>query len=104
MAPYLIISVILSLLSVPEESKVENGWTIMYYAVGSNSSETDLLSDIGEMMKGKTSDGYELITLIDRTEGYSDDATTLGENFIDTRLYKLYNNNYQELDGGDILP
>ena len=81
-----------------------NGWTIMHYAVGSNSSETDLLSDIGEMIRGKTSEGYEVITLIDRVEGYSEDATTLGENFTDTRLYQLDANTYEELDGGDILP
>ncbi len=81
-----------------------NGWTIMYYAVGSNSSETDLLSDIGEMIQGKTADGYEVITLIDRVEGYSEDSTTLGENFTDTRLYQLEADTYEELDGGQILP
>ena len=93
-----------TLIPIAGVSQIDNGWTIMYYAVGSNSSEIDLLSDIGEMMKGKTSEGYELITLIDRTEGYSDDASTLGENFTDTRLYKLYDNKYQELDGGEFLP
>lgn len=81
-----------------------NGWTIMYYAVGSNSSETDLLSDIGEMIQGKTADGYEVITLIDRVEGYSEDSTTLGENFTDTRLYQLEADTYEELDGGQFLP
>ncbi len=85
-------------------SQPQNGWTIIYYAVGSNSSEVDLLDDIGEMMKGKTSKGYEVITLIDRTEGHSEDSTTLGENFNDTRLYRLSQDQYEELDGGELLP
>lgn len=81
----------------------KNGWTIMHYAVGANSSEVDLLDDIGEMMRGKTSSGYEVITLIDRTEGHSEDATTLGENFTDTRLYRLADNQYEELEGKKVL-
>ena len=59
-----------------------NSWTILHYAAGSNSSEVDLLSDIQEMMDGKLAEGYELIVLIDRTPGHSEDSTTLGENFI----------------------
>ncbi len=85
-------------------AQTNNGWTIMYYAVGSNSSETDLLSDIDEMIQGKKSDGYELITLIDRIEGFSNDSSTLGENFTDTRLYKIDNNTFERLNGKEILP
>ena len=85
-------------------SQAKNGWTIMYYAVGSNSSEIDLLNDVNEMIKGKTSDGYEVIMLIDRIEGYSNDSTALGENFTDTRLYQFHNNTYKELSGKDLLP
>jgi clostripain len=81
----------------------ENGWTIMYYAAGSNSSEVDLLSDIGEMIASKSSDGYEVITLIDRIDGHSDDSTTLGENFTDTRLYRIQHNAYEELSAEEIL-
>lgn len=79
-------------------------WTIMYYAVGSNSSETDLLSDINEMKQGKKSSDYNVITLIDRIEGFSNDSTTLDGNFTDTRLYSLDYNAYQRLDGKEFFP
>lgn len=81
-----------------------NGWTIMHYAVGSNSSETDLLADMDEMIRGKISDGYEVITLIDRTEGFSEDSVTLGENFTDTRMYTFNGFRYNELNGSKALP
>jgi clostripain len=81
-----------------------DGWTILYYAVGSNSSETDLLSDVQEMMDGKIAGGYRLVLLIDRVAGYSEDSTTLGENFADTRLYEIDKKTYTELDGRDLLP
>jgi clostripain len=76
----------------------------MYYAAGCNSSEIDLLSDVDEMIRGKQSEDYEVILLIDRTEGHSNDSTTLGENFTDTRLYRINKNSYEELNGKELLP
>lgn len=85
-------------------SQPPKNWTIMYYAVGSNSSETDLMSDIQEMMDGKNSSQYEVIMLIDRVEGFSNDSLTLGDNFTDTRLYQLGSNTYTRLGGRKMLP
>lgn len=85
-------------------TKAQTEWTIMHYAVGSNSSEVDLLDDIQEMQDGKRSDGYNVITLIDRTPGHSEDSIALGENFDDTRLYQLNLNSFKELDGGALFP
>ena len=76
----------------------------MHYAVGSNSSETDLLSDVAEMKRGKKSGDYNLILLIDRVEDFSEDATTLDGNFTDTRLYQIEHNSYQRLAGKEFLP
>jgi clostripain len=90
-------------MTLPAYGQVENNWTIMHYAVGSNSSEIDLLDDMQEMKTGKTSEGYEVITLIDRTAGYSEDSIALGANFTDTRLYRFDGGTYEELDGGEIL-
>jgi len=98
----LVVTLILSGTTL--HSQTNNGWTIMHYAAGSNSSEIDLLKDIKQMIKGKQSKGYEVITLIDRIEGYSNDSKTLGENFTDTKLCKIDGNSYQELSGREILP
>ena len=98
---------ITSLLSISvvfsSAQNVRMNWTIIYYAAGGNSSETDLLSDIDEMKQGKISDDYNLIVLIDRVEGFSDDSTTLDGNFTDTRLYEIKNNSFVRLDGKDPL-
>ncbi len=53
-------------------SQEQTNCTIMHYAAGSNSSETDLMSDIHE--QSKNSSEYNLVTLIDRIEGFSDDS------------------------------
>lgn len=104
--PVSFVSLLLLFFSLVSYAQPKNGrnWTIMYYAVGSNSSEIDLMNDVSEMMQGKRSDAYEIILLIDRTEGYSEDAETLGENFYDTRLYRIQKDSYEELSGGDQMP
>lgn len=76
----------------------------MHYAVGSNSSETDLLSDIAEMKRGKKSKDYNLILLIDRVDGFSDDSTTLDGNFTDTRIYQIEHNSHHRLNGNEFFP
>lgn len=101
---YLKISVLCLMLLNGVYAQKSNQWTIMHYAVGSNSSEIDLLEDVKEMIAGKISDDYELILLIDRTEGHSEDSIALGENFTDTRMYRIANGTYEELNGGLLLP
>lgn len=98
------LTIILTLFVCTSFSQNIRNWTILYYAVGSNSSETDLLGDIAEMKRGKISKGYNLILLIDRVEGFSDDSTTLDGNFTDTRLYQIDHNVYHRLDGREFLP
>ncbi|TNE53842.1 MAG: hypothetical protein EP338_09955 [Bacteroidetes bacterium] len=100
---YLLITAI-SLLASDSFSQELKNWTIMHYAVGSNSSETNLLSDVEEMKRGKKSEDYNLILLIDRIEGFSEDSTTLNGNFTDTRLYQIQNNAYEQLDGKEFIP
>lgn len=82
----------------------QKNWTIMYYAAGSNSSEIDLLNDVKDIRDNKTSSDYEIVMLIDRIEGYSDDSSALGQNFTDTKLFRFNDGDYMELNGNTILP
>ncbi|MDG2450076.1 MAG: clostripain-related cysteine peptidase [Saprospiraceae bacterium] len=91
-------------LTLTSYSQEQKNWTIMHYSVGSNSSEIDLMSDIDEMKQGKISNDYNLITLIDRIEGFSHDSLTLDGNFTDTRLYQINHNTYERLEGKEFLP
>ncbi|PHN02548.1 clostripain-related cysteine peptidase [Flavilitoribacter nigricans] len=101
---YRLITILLALISTSCRSQEISNWTIMYYAVGSNSSESNLLSDVDEMKRGKQSSDYNLVLLIDRVEGFSEDVTTLDGNFTDTRLYQIEHNSYRRLDGKAFLP
>ena len=76
----------------------------MHYAAGSNSSEVDLMNDVEEMKKGKVSEDYNFIMLIDRVEGHSEDADALDGNFTDTRLYQINRDGYTRLEGKDEFP
>ena len=79
--------------------------TIMYYCDADNNLESSLLSDIEEMKKGyNNSPNLNLVTLVDRSSRYSNDKTVFGENFEDTRLYKIEHNKTQRLGGGNEFP
>lgn len=96
--------IFLSFIALNTYSQTPKNWCILYYAAGSNSSETDLLSDIAEMKAGKKSKDYHLITLIDRIEGHSEDSSTLDGNFNDSRLYQIEHNSLIRLKGREFFP
>ncbi len=80
-------------------------WTIMIYLDGDNNLEGFMMDDINEMMQGyEDLQGYDLILLVDRIDGFSSDDSTLGDDFNDTRLYRITNNFYTRLNGGAIFP
>src|SRR3712207_5071266 len=90
---------------VKDESQKQQKVTVLYYCDADNNLEGALMSDIAEMKKGYVNNpNLNLIVLVDRTPGYSDDSTTLGENFEDTRLYKIEHNKATRLDGGKYFP
>jgi len=82
-----------------------NGWTVMIYGDGDNDLEAYLLLDIEEMMNGYVeSEDLNLILLIDRISGYSSDTSVFGNNFTDTRLYKITSGTATRIGGGSQLP
>ncbi|KGN02208.1 clostripain [Clostridium novyi A str. 4570] len=90
---------------VKDESKKQQKVTVLYYCDADNNLEGALMSDIAEMKKGYVNNpNLNLIALVDRTPGYSEDSTALGENFEDTRLYKIEHNKATRLDGGKYFP
>lgn len=83
--------------------------TIMYYGDADNNLEPYLLQDVAEMKAGYSDAGYNLITLFDRigsSVGSSDstDSAVFGEDFTDTRLYRIGKNATTRLNGGTQLP
>lgn len=80
------------------------GWTMMVYLDADNDLEEYAMADVKEMKAGiDDAASINLIILVDRINGYSDDATALGENFTGTRLYQITNGAYQRLEGCNYL-
>lgn len=80
-------------------------WTILFYGAANNSCEETVLGDIAEMKRGFVDgQGVELVLLLDRAGGFSEDAETLGEDFQDTRLYRITHDEAERLDGAPQMP
>ena len=87
------------------EPEPETKWTIMYYGDADNNLELDLLIDVQEMKAGFVDgQGVNLIVLFDRIDGESSDSSVFGQNFTDTRLYRITRGNAWRLSGGDEFP
>ena len=75
--------------------------TIMVYMDADNNLEEDLLNDLEEMKKGYVDNpNLNLIVLIDRAKNESNNSSVLGENFTDTRMYKIEHNKAIRINGG----
>lgn len=65
-------------------------WTILIYGAVDNDWEEPFMRDVRAMRKGlKGVEGVDVLLLIDRAPKYSRDKRALGEDFSDTRLYRI---------------
>ncbi|HAT4356392.1 clostripain [Clostridium perfringens] len=79
--------------------------TIMMYADCDNNLEESILGDIEEIKRGYTNNpNLNVILLVDRIPGYSNDSSILGSNFTDTRLYKISENSTERISGKTQFP
>jgi clostripain len=77
----------------------------MYYSDADCDLEPDLIADVAEMMDGLVPGAaVNLILLIDRNPGFSSDASVIGQDFSDTRLYRLLPGSLVRLNGLDEFP
>ncbi len=89
----------------------ERKWTVIYYSDADCDLESALMMDVAEMKSGYVDDqGLDLILLIDRhpgssgAGGYSSDSSTLGEDFDDTRIYRITHGKAERISGGTQFP
>lgn len=94
-------------VKVPKEIAVkanstDKKLTVMIYCDADNDLEENLLEDIQQMKDGYVDNpNLNVIVLVDRTPDYSEDSIVLGEDFSDTRMYKIEKNKAIRIDGGD---
>lgn len=80
-------------------------WTVLFYGAANNSCEETIMDDIAEMKQGFVDgQGVELILLVDRIKGFSKDSASLGEDFEDSRLYRITHEHAERLDGAPEMP
>jgi len=80
-------------------------WTVMIYGGVDSSAESYLMPHLADLKRGSAwGINGDVVLLIDRVKGVSDDRRTLGENFTDTRLFHLGEESWDRIDGGSELP
>jgi len=75
-------------------------WTVLIYGAVDNDWEQPFMGDIRNMRKGlEGTKDLEVLLLIDRSPEHSRDKQALGEDFSDTRLYRLTGGEAERLSG-----
>jgi clostripain len=93
--------------ALAQESRPAPGWTFMVYAAVDNDAEEDgnFFAFLDGVRAAFADDpGMEIVLFIDRSTKYSSNATSLGEDFADTRLYRVRSGACTPLDGGAEFP
>ena len=78
-------------------------WTVIMYLSADCNLESYLLQDVEEVKVG-TNNSVNIIVLIDRSPNYSTNSSVFGENFSDTRLYRILKRRVVRISGEDEFP
>ena len=73
----------------PNRNPDDPAWTVMVYMDADNDLEPFGIDDLHEMMNVGSSENLNIIVLIDRIPGYSDESIPLLGNFSDAHLLKI---------------
>ncbi len=82
-------------------------WNVLIYAAIDNDAEQDgNFFDFLDGVRAAHADDpqVEVLLFADRSEDYSDNASSLGEDFTDARLYRVRSGDCERLDGGAEFP
>jgi hypothetical protein len=82
-------------------------WTFLIYGACDNNAEDD--GNFFRFLDGVRSafaddPGIEVVLFLDRSDRYSTNATSLGEDFTDARLYRVRSGRSERLAGGNEFP
>ena len=80
-------------------------WTVMIYGGVDSSAEGHIMPHL-RSLASLSAEGQrgEVLLLVDRAHGHSEDDQILGENFEDTRLFHLKNGKWRRVSGGAEFP
>jgi clostripain len=96
-----------ALAQAPPDAAEQRPWTFLIYGACDNNAETDgNFFRFLDGVRGAFADdpGVEIVLFLDRSEGYSTNASSLGEDFTDARLYRVRSGRCERLAGGAEFP
>ncbi len=82
-------------------------WTFLIYGACDNNAEVDgnFFAFLDGVRAALADDcGVDVVLLLDRADGYSTNAESLGEDFTDARLYHVRGKSAERLAGGEHFP
>jgi clostripain len=86
----------------------ECAWTFIFYQNADNNLEAYMMDDMAEIKNSLKAAGLgestRVVAMIDRSSGYSADASVFGEDFTGTRLYQFDSSGPKRIGGGECLP
>ncbi len=87
------------------QEQAQPPWTLMIYGAVDNDAEGHFLEFIDGVRAALDDDpGMQLVLFIDRSEGFSNDSSSLGEDFSGARVYQLHKDSADRLDVSDYFP
>ncbi len=93
------------LLAGFEDPPAERAWTVLFYGASDNDSEQSFVPDMADLAEGfAAGSAVEVLFLVDRSPEYSSRAGVFGEDFADTRLYRLDGERAVRVNGGAAFP
>lgn len=89
--------------STPEESEESGSWTVLTYEIADTDLEPFMMTDVGEMADAGTQDNLNIVSLVDRADGFTDeDVLGLGD-WVGAKLLQIDPGGATELeDMGDV--
>lgn len=79
-------------------------WTVLVYGASDNDSERSFVPDLVDLGRGLPPSGVECLALVDRSPEWSSEPGGFGEDFDDTRLYRVRPDGMERLAGGHEFP
>ena len=87
----------------PEDTDDAGSWTVLSYSIADTNLEPFMMTDIGEMASVGTQDNLNIVALVDRASGYTDEEVLDQGDWVGAKLLQIDPGTSTELaDLGDV--
>jgi hypothetical protein len=85
------------------EAPEGEGWTVLHYSMADTDLEPFMLQDVAEMAEVGSTDGLNVVALVDRSPDYTDEAIVDQENWESAKLFDVQPGSLVEIeDQGEV--